>query len=255
MQRGSARHARSNGSTPMPCTCHLPTPPSTSWSASSVRCSPRARPRDSPKRAVLRPGGRFLFTVRDRIEDNEFADVVTEAMARLFADDPPRFLARTPQGYHDCARTLAVPAAAGFGDLPEFSTRTEIGRAESARHVAMACCRGTPLPNEIENRDASRLEEAGALAAAALERRCGATDPSGGIRAHVVCVKCRWFAGREEAGGGIACLNVRGWPTRDPGRIPPCSQLAILTADPEAGASSPDQSIRPIKNGFRPALQ
>ena len=32
-------------------------------------------------RRVLRPGGRFLFNVWDRIEDNEFADVVTNALA------------------------------------------------------------------------------------------------------------------------------------------------------------------------------
>ena len=32
-------------------------------------------------RRVLRPGGRFLFNVWDRIEENEFADVVTEALA------------------------------------------------------------------------------------------------------------------------------------------------------------------------------
>ena len=35
-------------------------------------------------RRVLRPGGRFLFNVWDRIEENEFADVVTEALARVF---------------------------------------------------------------------------------------------------------------------------------------------------------------------------
>ena len=34
-------------------------------------------------RRVLRPGGTFLFNVWDRLEDNEFADCVTQAMARL----------------------------------------------------------------------------------------------------------------------------------------------------------------------------
>ena len=32
-------------------------------------------------RRVLRPGGRFLFNVWDRIAENEFADVVTQALA------------------------------------------------------------------------------------------------------------------------------------------------------------------------------
>ena len=52
-------------------------------------------------RRVLKPGGRFFFNVWDRIEDNEFADVVTQALAAMFPDDPPRFMARTPHGYHD----------------------------------------------------------------------------------------------------------------------------------------------------------
>ena len=50
---------------------------------------------------VLKPGGRFHFNVWDRISENEFADTVTEALAAVFPHDPPRFLARTPHGYHD----------------------------------------------------------------------------------------------------------------------------------------------------------
>ena len=35
-------------------------------------------------RRVLRPGGRFLFNVWGHIEDNDFADVVTQALAGVF---------------------------------------------------------------------------------------------------------------------------------------------------------------------------
>ena len=52
-------------------------------------------------RRVLKPDGHFLFNVWDQISENEFADVVTEALAELFPQDPPRFLARTPHGYHE----------------------------------------------------------------------------------------------------------------------------------------------------------
>ena len=58
-------------------------------------------------RRVLQPGGRFLFNVWDRIEDNELAEIVTEAVASLFPEDPPLFLARTPHGYHDTDRSAA----------------------------------------------------------------------------------------------------------------------------------------------------
>jgi ubiquinone/menaquinone biosynthesis C-methylase UbiE len=38
---------------------------------------------------VLKPGGHYLFNVWDRIEENHFANDVTNALARLFPDDPP----------------------------------------------------------------------------------------------------------------------------------------------------------------------
>ena len=45
-------------------------------------------------RRVLKPGGRYLFNVWDRISENEFADVVTQALAEVFPDDPPGFSTR-----------------------------------------------------------------------------------------------------------------------------------------------------------------
>ena len=66
---------------------------------------------------VLKPGGRFFFNVWDRIEANEFADVVTQALAEVFPDDPPRFMARTPHGYHDETQIRAELHAAGFANV------------------------------------------------------------------------------------------------------------------------------------------
>src|SRR6476659_667501 len=57
---------------------------------------------------VLKPGGHFFFNVWDRIEENEFADTVTDALATVFPDDPPRFMARIPHGYHDAERIRAA---------------------------------------------------------------------------------------------------------------------------------------------------
>ena len=110
-------------------------------------------------RRVLKPGGRFFFNVWDRIEDNEFADVVTQALAAVFPDDPPRFMARTPHGYHDVAKIREELTAAGFADV-SIDTVDARSKAPSPRHPAIAYCQGTPLRNEIEARDASRLEEA-----------------------------------------------------------------------------------------------
>jgi len=133
---------------------------------------------------VLKPGGRLFFNAWDHIAANEFADVVTQALAKLFPDDPPLFMARTPHGYHDVARIEQEVAAAGFSSI-SVETREEVSRASSPRDVAIAYCQGTPLRNEIEARGASRLDEATDLAAEELSRRFGNGPIEGKIKAHI----------------------------------------------------------------------
>ncbi len=134
---------------------------------------------------VLRPGGRFLFNVWDRIENNEFAAVVTDALAEVFPEDPPRFLARTPHGHYDVGRIRRELAAAGFVDVAVEAVDAR-SKALSAGDVAIAFCQGTPLRNEIEARDAARLEEATSRSADAVARRFGTGAVDGRIRAIVV---------------------------------------------------------------------
>jgi hypothetical protein len=62
-------------------------------------------------------------------------------------------------------------------------------RAKWARDVAIAICQGTPVRNEIEARDASRLEEVTDLAAEAIARRFGFGEVDGKMQAHVVLVQ------------------------------------------------------------------
>jgi len=140
----------------------------------------------SEVRRVLRPGGTFLFNVWDRIEENEFADVVTQTLADIFPHDPPRFLARTPHGYHHLQNIVADLAAAGFKEQPTISTLAMRSRAESPRVPAVAYCQGTPLRSEIEARDASRLVEATDRAADAIAARFGSGGVDGKIQAHVL---------------------------------------------------------------------
>ncbi|MGB6352291.1 MAG: class I SAM-dependent methyltransferase, partial [Pseudolabrys sp.] len=103
-------------------------------------------------RRVLKDGGRYFFNVWDKISDNEFADVVTQALAPVFPDDPPRFLARTPHGYNDADTIRAELKAAGFGDVT-IDTVDASSTAPSAREPAIGFCQGTPLRLEIEARD------------------------------------------------------------------------------------------------------
>ena len=136
-------------------------------------------------RRVLKPGGRFLFNVWDRIEENVFADDITNALAQIFPDDPPRFLARTPHGYHDTALIRSELENAGFSRVT-IETRAEQSRASSARIPAVAYCQGTPLRNEIEARDPRKLEAATEHAAAAIARRHGSGEVAAKIQAHVI---------------------------------------------------------------------
>ena len=137
---------------------------------------------------VLRDGGTLIFSVWDRIEDNEFADDVTRATAMLFPDDPPRFLARTPHGYHDANAIARDVAAAGFEGAPTIDIITQRSHAPSSREPAIAYCEGTPLRNEIEARDASRLAEATDVASAAIAKRFGSGAVDGKIQALVVTI-------------------------------------------------------------------
>jgi SAM-dependent methyltransferase len=139
-------------------------------------------------RRVLKSGGVFVFNVWDRITENEFANTVTHALARLFPDDPPRFLARTPHGYHQVPPILRDLAAGGFTQSPQIETLAARSRADSAHVPAFAYCQGTPLRSEIEARDASRLVEATDYAAAAVARQFGAQGVDGRIQAHVVTI-------------------------------------------------------------------
>ena len=136
-------------------------------------------------RHVLKPGGRFIFNVWDKIETNEFADVVTQAAATVFPDDPPRFMARTPHGYYDFELIQDELILAGFSEI-SFDTLEETSTAPSPRHPAVAYCQGTPLRNEIESRDASLLEHVTDEATKAIAARFGDGAVSGKIRGHIV---------------------------------------------------------------------
>lgn len=134
---------------------------------------------------VLKRGGHFLFNVWDRIEENVFADDVTNALARLYPNDPPRFMARTPHGYHDTALIRRELEDAGFSRVV-IETRAEQSRASSPRIPAVAYCQGTVLRNEIEARDPGKLEAATDYAASAIAARHGSGEVAAKIQAHVI---------------------------------------------------------------------
>ena len=62
----------------------------------------------------------------------------------------------------------------------------ERSKTSSPRDPAIAYCQGAPPRNEIEARDASRLQEATTRAAEAIAERFGTGAVDGRIRAYVI---------------------------------------------------------------------
>jgi ubiquinone/menaquinone biosynthesis C-methylase UbiE len=123
-------------------------------------------------RRVLRPGGRFVFSVWDSLAHNPVTRIVVDAMAARYPQDPPRFLARTPHGHSDVSVLRRDMAAAGFAE-PAVETVTLPSRAPSAGDAAIGLCQGTPMRGEIEALDPSGLAAATDAATAALRAAYG----------------------------------------------------------------------------------
>ena len=123
-------------------------------------------------RRVLRPQGRLVCSIWDRLEVNPLMGIADATVAALFPDDPPHFLARTPGGYHDRARIERDLREAGFTSvaIEEIQRETDVS---SARAIAMGVCQGTPLRGEIEARDPDGPARATDAVAAALRERFG----------------------------------------------------------------------------------
>ncbi len=144
---------------------------------------------DKPKafreaRRVLKKGGRYLFNVWDRIANNEVADLASSAVAELFPNDPPQFMARTPYGHHDREAIAAAVREAGFGDVA-VETIEARSKAPSAADAVIGFVQGSPLRSEIESRDPKRLAEATEAAIARVKTRFGDGPIDARMQAHV----------------------------------------------------------------------
>ena len=136
-------------------------------------------------RRVLRPGGRYVFSVWDRLDANDIAAIVHETVAAAFPDDPPRFLARTPHGYNDPGVILKALGEAGFSSVAVDTVRLETPAA-SAQDAATGLCLGSPLSGEIEARRPGACKAMAQAAAQALEAHFGPGPIRGAGQALVV---------------------------------------------------------------------
>jgi hypothetical protein len=74
---------------------------------------------------------------------------------------------------------------AEFSEI-SFTTMEKTSVAPSPRHPAIAYCEGTPLRNEIEIRDGSRLPRITDKTADAIAERFGDGPVTGKIQSHIV---------------------------------------------------------------------
>ena len=140
-------------------------------------------------RRVLRPGGVFVFSAWDRIEENDFIFVVESELAEIFPHNPPRFMSRTPHGYHDKAQIARDLAAGGFTKPALIETVPARSRAGSPQSAVTGYCKGSPLRAEIETRGPPGLEGAIERSVQALANRFGDGPIEGKIQAIVVTVE------------------------------------------------------------------
>ncbi|WP_426231232.1 class I SAM-dependent methyltransferase [Pararhizobium sp. DWP3-4] len=136
-------------------------------------------------RRVLKPTGRYLFNVWDSIQNNAFVMTAARTLTDMFPDDPPRFMERTPHGYHDPSAIAADARAAGFSSV-KTETVDCVSRARSALDAATAYCQGNPLAVEIETRAPGKLQDVTETVAGALRRQFGDGAIEGPIRAHII---------------------------------------------------------------------
>jgi SAM-dependent methyltransferase len=140
-------------------------------------------------RRVLRAGKPFLFNAWDHISRNELVNVASAALARMFPDDPPRFMERTPHGYHDPDVIRRDLGDAGFADVA-IEIVSARSRASSAYDAAFGYCQGSPWRGEIEARGGpAGLQKATQYAANALVERFGKGPIEGAITALVVTAR------------------------------------------------------------------
>ena len=131
---------------------------------------------------VLKPGGRLLFSVWDRVEDNDFAHVASQAINELFEGEPPKFLT-IPYGYHDHYEIRTVLRRAGFVDVA--LARVHMKTQASAEDGAKGFIEGTPMSSELV-KNGKDLAEVVAKVRDAIADELGSKTAKGDAQAIIV---------------------------------------------------------------------
>lgn len=132
---------------------------------------------------VLRPGGRFIFNVWDKLEFNDFANVTQQTILPLFESNPPQFYS-IPFGYHDHFVLRTLLRSAGFIDVALATLEMRV--QASARDIAMGFVEGNPIATEITDRLGRSVGEITEKVEQAVAEAHGTKMAKGKARAIVV---------------------------------------------------------------------
>jgi SAM-dependent methyltransferase len=106
---------------------------------------------------VLKPGGRFLVSVWDRLEDNPVPRITHDTVAAFFPSDPPQFYT-VPFSLHDPQTVCGLLGGAGFADV-RWERRDSTGGSPSAAEAAMGLIEGNPIYLAIMERRPAALAD------------------------------------------------------------------------------------------------
>ncbi|MBL9032541.1 MAG: methyltransferase domain-containing protein [Phycisphaerae bacterium] len=136
-------------------------------------------------RRVLAPGGRYLFNVWDSLATNPIPAIVQETLDALLPENPPRFLAQTPYGWHDRAGIEATVRAGGF-ETVRITTVDLPSVAPTAADAARGFIDGTPNAIALRDRGITDTSALRAWASQRLADRLGDSPCRATMRAMVV---------------------------------------------------------------------
>ncbi len=120
---------------------------------------------------VLNPGGRFLFSVWDKLETSILNQMYQDILDRMFPSDAPERM-RVPYSYHDTDAIERDLQDSGFSEVGIEVVPGWYGTM-SARKAAYALVQGHSVRVEIEARGPDYLDKAAEALAQAVADRFG----------------------------------------------------------------------------------
>ncbi len=100
---------------------------------------------------VLRPGGQFLFSTWDRIENNGVSHIANQVIRRFLDNKPPHFYS-IPYSMYKPDELRNLPFQSGFSSV-DVRLVKKVGRSSTAMDAARGIVEGNPVINEIKGKD------------------------------------------------------------------------------------------------------